>query len=300
MDNINKIFIINLDKDIERLNEAKKQLNKYNITNYERISGINGSKLTEQEKKLITTDVGNILASDSMIGCGISHINLWKRIIDDGIEKCLILEDDFILEDNFINKFNDAYKYCPDNYDLLFLTANPIHNKNLRISNINKYFYKQLFVSQTLAYIITIDGAKKLLNHINKISYHIDVEIGLTALLNQDINIISLKERLVYQIYDMTSYNINNCNYPLIIDKLFEKNNFLNYSYKVVLFSIGGFNINVNILLIILLGYLSIKLSILLIIIEFFLFNDKKINIEVLFYLFIGYLIKVILYGLYY
>ena len=117
MDNINKIFIINLDKDIERLNEAKKQLNKYNITNYERISGINGSKLTEQEKKLITTDVGNILASDSMIGCGISHINLWKRIIDDGIEKCLILEDDFILEDNFINKFNDAYKYCPDNYE---------------------------------------------------------------------------------------------------------------------------------------------------------------------------------------
>ena len=31
---MDKIFIINLDKDNERLNDVYKQLNKYNIKNY--------------------------------------------------------------------------------------------------------------------------------------------------------------------------------------------------------------------------------------------------------------------------
>ena len=32
MNKIDKIFIINLDKDVERLNSSYKQLNNYNIT----------------------------------------------------------------------------------------------------------------------------------------------------------------------------------------------------------------------------------------------------------------------------
>jgi hypothetical protein len=49
MNNINKIFIINLDKDIDRLNNYYKQLNYYNINNYERYPAINATKATEKE-----------------------------------------------------------------------------------------------------------------------------------------------------------------------------------------------------------------------------------------------------------
>ena len=35
MNNIDKIFIINLDKDVERYQECLKQMHKYNIKNYE-------------------------------------------------------------------------------------------------------------------------------------------------------------------------------------------------------------------------------------------------------------------------
>jgi hypothetical protein len=55
MNNINKIFIINLDKDINRLNNSYKQLNYYNINNYERYPAINA------------TTIGKNIASKTMI-----------------------------------------------------------------------------------------------------------------------------------------------------------------------------------------------------------------------------------------
>jgi GR25 family glycosyltransferase involved in LPS biosynthesis len=293
MNNIDKIFIINLDKDYERYENGIMQLAKYNITDYERFPGIDGSKLTEKERKNLCTDIGNIIASKSMIGCGISHINLWKKIVNDGIDKALIFEDDFILKDNFINKFNNAFKHSPESYDIIFLTDNFIHNKNIKFMDINNYFYKQMFISQALAYVITIQGAKKILNHINKITHHIDIELCLLALFNKDINIISMTEPLVYQTYD-TSNNTNDCNFPLIIDKYLLKNKDIKYLYKTTIISIFGFNISYNCILILLFGFYNIKLAILLIVIEFLLFTDIKIKNEAFIYLFIGYLFRLV------
>lgn len=293
MNNINKIFIINLDKDADRYQNCIKQMNYYNITNYERFPAINGSKLSDKEIKNLTTDIGNIIASRSMIGCGTSHINIWKRIIKEGINKTLVLEDDFIFKDNFINKFNNYYKYCPENYDILYLTDNPLHNKNIKIKDINDYYYKQLIISQTVGYIISIEGARKLLNHINKITHHIDVELAFLSMINSNINIISLKDPLIYQTYN-SSNNINDRHYPLIVDKFILKDKFIKYSYKVILFSASGLNLNVNILFIVILGFFNIWASLILMIIEFFIFDEKKISILNLIYLLIGYLIRII------
>jgi GR25 family glycosyltransferase involved in LPS biosynthesis len=297
MNTIDKIFIINLDKDIERYENCKKQLVKYNINNYERFPGIDGSKLTEKERKNVTSDIGNLIASPSMIGCGISHINLWKKIIREGIDKALILEDDFILKDNFIYKFDKAVKHAPENYDMIFLTDNLIHNKNIKFKDINAYFYKQIFISQTLAYIITIEGAKKILEYINKITNHIDIELCLLALYNNNINVISMKEPLVYQTYD-TSNNTNDFNFPLFIEKYILTNKDIKYFYKTTGFTIFGLNISMNGIIIILLGFFNIKLAFILIVTEYLLFIDKKIKNEAFIYLLIGYLLKQIYNGI--
>ena len=187
MNKIDKIFIINLDKDVERLNNSYKQLNDYNINNYERYSAVYGAAANIHDLDNYTTKIGKLIASKSMIGCGISHINIWKRIIKEGINKCLILEDDFILVDNFLNKFNNIIKKSPAEYDILFLSSNIVHNKNLKLYDIDDNFYKQLLISQTVGYIITIEGAKKILKYINKVSYHIDFELCILSLLNADL-----------------------------------------------------------------------------------------------------------------
>lgn len=291
MDTIDKIYIINLYKDIERLNTAYKQLSKYNITNYERFPGVNASILNDNDINDNTTIIGKLFASRGMIGCGLSHINIWKKIVENNINRTLILEDDFILKDDFLNKFNKYIKNAPEKFDILFLNSNFIHNKNIKLIDINDIFYKQLFIAQTVGYIITLDGAKKILKYINKVSYHIDIDICIRHLFNNDLNIISIKDELIYQTFN-TSNNINDREFPLILDKLLSYNS-IKYYYKTILISICNFTINLNIIVIFLMGYYIFPYSLLLMNIEYII---KKINInkyiQNLLILILGYIFK--------
>jgi glycosyl transferase family 25 len=290
MENIDKIYIINLDKDVERLSNSYKQLKNYNINNYERYPAVYGKILTNEEINNITTKIGKLFASNSMIGCGKSHINIWNKIIENGYNKTLILEDDFILIDNFLTKFDNIIKKAPEEYDILFLSSNIIHNKNLKLYDIDDYFYKQLLISQTVGYIITFEGANKILKYLNKISYHIDVELCILSLIH-NFNIISVKEALIYQIFD-NSNNTDNREYPLIIDKLLIRND-INYLYKTILFSIKSLNINISIntIIIFLFGYYIYLYAIILLLFEY-LYKSNNMIFNNLLLLSIGFLFK--------
>jgi GR25 family glycosyltransferase involved in LPS biosynthesis len=69
-----KVFLINMDKDTERLARMKIRLKG---KEYERITGV-------------PHETG-------YIGCALSHHKCWQRIIDDNLEMALILEDDAII-----------------------------------------------------------------------------------------------------------------------------------------------------------------------------------------------------------
>jgi len=276
MNNIDKIFIINLDKDNERMSNSIHQLEKYGIYNYERYSAIYGSKLSNDEVNNITTNIGKLLASRGMIGCGISHINIWKMIVKNRIKTSLILEDDFILKDDFLNKFNTVINKSPNIYDIIFLSSNIIHNKDLKLYDIDANYYKQLFISQTVGYIISLEGAQNILNYINKVSYHIDFELCFLSLLRNGINIISVKEPLIYQTFN-TSNNTNDRHYPLLLNDILYQQD-INYLYKTVLFTFMNFNVSFNCLFIILFGFLNITASLIILLIEYFFFTDDNDN----------------------
>lgn len=48
-----KIFLVNMDKSIERLNIMKKRLSDLDLT-FERIAAVDGTKINDSEKKVIT------------------------------------------------------------------------------------------------------------------------------------------------------------------------------------------------------------------------------------------------------
>lgn len=266
MNSINKIFVINLDKDNHRFEKCKYQFQQFNITNYERFKGIHGKELSKTEISNLTTSIGKYIVSKNMVGCGISHIKLWEKIVNENIEKALILEDDFIFKDDFLNKFNKIIENTPIDYDMIFLTSNFIHNKTLKLYDINEYFYKQSLISQTLGYIITLNGAKKILKDINKVTYHIDVELCLNSLL-YNYNIISVKDELIYQTFE-ESNNTNDRYYPLLLNTLITDNN-VNYIYKTILISFFDFEINFNVIIIFLMGYYIFQYANVLLIIEY-------------------------------
>jgi len=294
MEKINKIFIINLRKNKNRLINSVLQLNKYKLTNLDFINAIDGYELNDNDYKSYTSFIGYYLSSPTMVGCGMSHIKTWENIVENNIEFSLILEDDFNFINDFLNDFNELMRNIPHNFDLLFLNSNIFMNNYLKLSNVNDYFYEPFLISEKIGYVISLSGAKKSLNNINKISYHLDFQISINHLLNNNkkLNIISSKKYLIYK----NNYSNNNIydynyNYPLILDKL-NKNYLLNLIYKYVVFNFFNIKINFNFLLILIMGYYQFSLSIILLIFEYFIIEKNNNLISNLIILYSSNLIK--------
>ena len=268
-------------------------MNKYNLKNFELTNAIDGNKLNEDEYKNYTSSIGYYITSPSMVGCGISHIKTWEKIVENNIEYSLILEDDFNFKPNFLSNFNELMINTPEKFDLLFLNSNLFTNKYLNLSNVNNYLYKPFIIFEMVGYVITLEGAKKLLNYANKVSYHIDFQLTINHLFyNKQINIIASKKELIYQNFD-TSNNTYNYNYPFIIDKLLD-NYLLNYIYKIILLSIFNIKINLNLILIIILGYYFFPYAFLLLIFEYFIIKKNNNLLSNFIILYISHLIRVL------
>lgn len=96
-------FLINLDKDKDRLEFMSSQLNKINIP-FERVAAVYGKTYSvddreyNREKALAAT--GHALLPGE-IGCALSHVSIYKMIVEKKLPYALVLEDDVELPMNF-------------------------------------------------------------------------------------------------------------------------------------------------------------------------------------------------------
>lgn len=131
---ITKIYYINLDKRPERNLHTINEIKKINITNVERVSAIDGSKLDiiNLSDNLITSD-GKSDALDKTkglyyiltrgaTGCALSHLSVYNKIIEEMSDNdyILILEDDIYIDNDINSKLNYYINKIPK-YDILFL-----------------------------------------------------------------------------------------------------------------------------------------------------------------------------------
>lgn len=98
-----KVFLINLDKDVDRLKAADVQLRHLGVE-YERVSGVYVKEMPEVDRKRAVNRfrwwcaIGRPIVS-AEIGCALSHYNIY-RSMKPGEAVC-ILEDDVIMTDDF-------------------------------------------------------------------------------------------------------------------------------------------------------------------------------------------------------
>ena len=188
-----QIFVINMDKDTDRLKKVKKSAAINNI-NFERISGV--SINNEYIKK--SPDISHLMklfGTKGMIGCFLAHKKVWSKIVLDNIPYAVICEDDIIFSSNFNTeiqniekdittlKFDMLILSClvggkpPDKYNMLEKIYKTFFNtKKYRKIN-DKYFIPDFF-GGTQCYILTLQSAKKLLKYLEKVSYHVDTVIS--------------------------------------------------------------------------------------------------------------------------
>lgn len=257
--NKNNTYVINLDKDVKRLENTKKLLN----DNFTRVSAIYGKDLSQNEiDKNITKICKYFLCNHSMVGCALSHIKLWEQLIlDNSNNYYVILEDDL----NYINK--DLLDKLLDNldkidYDYINLYCEMCGSYSCDDINIDGLkLCKTIFPLTTAGYIINKKGAQKLVNIVkNNIMYHIDFTIALTQYLYKDLKIFVTKPNLV-----RPSTNDSNINNKILTPLLFLLNT-INFSKLKWLLSVPVFTINMR---------YTIPLYLLLIIIFLVIFKNK-------------------------
>lgn len=187
---IDKIYIINLKERTDRKEHILKELNKFNIKNYEIIEAI---KPTIEEVNLWSNKYCDYVMKDipferrerykiGCLGCLKSHLFIYNEMIKNNYNNILILEDDCIIKDD-INKYKNNINYCiQNNYGLFYLGGT--HSKNP--IKINDNFYKCEKTHTTHSYMISKDCAKYIIDNIN--NYEKEIDVYLSEIIQKKFN----------------------------------------------------------------------------------------------------------------
>lgn len=182
-----KTYAINLDKNIKKFDELNKSFNKLGIYP-ERFKAIYGKDLDKDYIDRIThpyvqytiengRSIDADVANEGSIGCSLSHIKLWEKLLYSDQDYFLILEDDAFpnYEENLINDINSYLNKVTETdkkWDIIYLGySKSFINKDNKINDI--YAIKSIIFT-THAYIISKKGAAKLLEKAFPIIHQID------------------------------------------------------------------------------------------------------------------------------
>lgn len=106
-----EIFYINLDKDVKRRDSMERQLCILGL-DYTRITGVDGRHICESElgefysgSRALRYQSRHL--SRAEIGCALSHISVYQKVVNEGISCALILEDDVLLPEELSCSLNE-------------------------------------------------------------------------------------------------------------------------------------------------------------------------------------------------
>ena len=186
------IYAINMEKSTDRRKNLQKQFDNYGITNYKFINAIDGSKITtlngKQRKPSPYTTKSRVIpykagatyfkirepdyASNSEVGCTLSHLKAIETAYNDNHDKVIIVEDDINLFPikTWDKTLDEFLKTAPDDWEAIYdgYNKDKHYNKNLEFI---KYSVARPFGAWF--YIINRKGMKAVLNKFKKNNYFI-------------------------------------------------------------------------------------------------------------------------------
>jgi len=153
-------FVIHLPRCKERLPFVNEQLNRSgytNITVYNAVDGLQSREVEEALKLFDYPKLDNI--KPGAIGCLLTHMKLLKHIIEQNIPISNIFEDDIHFHPHWNHLSKRYYTLTPYDYEVIFI-GNQLENPTTLSEITTEYSYC------AHAYVVTLEGAKKMLNTI--------------------------------------------------------------------------------------------------------------------------------------
>nr|XP_056716152.1 inactive glycosyltransferase 25 family member 3 [Euleptes europaea] len=168
-----EIFLINLARRPDRRQRMLSALSELEI-DAQVVNAVDGSALNSSDIKKLGVDLlpgyydpfsGRTLTKGE-VGCFLSHHRVWKEIVERGLEKSVVLEDDVRFEPYFkkrLLRLMDDLEQVQLDWDLIYLGRKQVNSEDeepvedVRNLVVAEYSY------WTLAYVISWQGAQKLI-----------------------------------------------------------------------------------------------------------------------------------------
>jgi GR25 family glycosyltransferase involved in LPS biosynthesis len=174
-----------MDKSVDRRRRAQEQFNIHNL-DVEFFRATDGSLEAPDD----------IFLTKGEWGCAMSHIRIWKDIVEKGYETTLVFEDDIKLKPNFIEKLKVILSELPDGWDCVNLGSDftlsidyADHSDNLKVGQ----------SITTHAYLISLKCAQKFsVIDPNHLKYAIDTFMYHYPSYNLHVKVPLADQTLIY------------------------------------------------------------------------------------------------------
>ena len=123
-----RIFVINLEKDVERMKRVSARLEELGVA-YERFPAIyvKGMRVEEKNKyccRFRWRCANGRRMLDGELGCALSHMSIYRKMLTEGIDKACILEDDVVLDERFADVLGGLESACDEVRPSVYLLCN--------------------------------------------------------------------------------------------------------------------------------------------------------------------------------
>lgn len=158
-----RVFVVNLDKDVTRWDDVHARLAGVGIV-HERVSAVYGRQMSRKEKDKVLNRFRWWCATgrhceDGELGCAISHLVIYRKMIDEGVNIACVFEDDVVFDQRMPEQLNKVSQFLnSDSPRVVLLSSRKTISDNYwRIEPILGDF-------GTFAYMINLSGAKAILS----------------------------------------------------------------------------------------------------------------------------------------
>lgn len=169
-----KIFMVNLVRRDERRKKMEKNFDLLGME-VEHFAAVDGKTMSEEwiKQQGIEFMPGFVdpyhdrPMTYGEIGCFISHYMIWKKMIEENLELVLILEDDVKFEPYFRGRVANVLvqvKNTKKTFDLLYFGRKALSHKDESYIDGSTNLVEVGYSYWTLGYVLTLQGAKKLLD----------------------------------------------------------------------------------------------------------------------------------------
>ena len=202
--NIDKIYVINLKKNQDRLEKFMENAKKANIE-VERFDAVYGQELSKDHPDILKYFVKDHGLISGQIGCALSHIKIWEDAINNNYNNIIVFEDDAIIPEDFWDKFNKAYNELPNNWDMLLLSINTGYGELYNNKLIKLKMYEGNY--GLIGYLLNINFIKKIVN--NKFNNTVDTFLRDKYYYNNIYKVFLINPLLINHDYTFYSDNFN-------------------------------------------------------------------------------------------